>query len=39
MLDQPIPLGALIGGLAEVHLPGHAKQLGALHADAGKTGL
>ena len=31
MLDQPIPLRALIKGLAEVHIPSHTDQLRALH--------
>ncbi|MEU4229343.1 hypothetical protein AB0F17_34035 [Nonomuraea sp. NPDC026600] len=30
MVDQPVPLRDLITGLAEVELPGHAKQLLAL---------
>ena len=32
MLDQPIALADLIGGLAEVHLPKHTEQLRNLHA-------
>jgi hypothetical protein len=30
MLDQPVPLGGLISGLAESELPGHTSQLLAL---------
>jgi hypothetical protein len=30
LLDQPVPLRDLIGGLAAVELPGHTEQLLAL---------
>ncbi|WP_330302729.1 MULTISPECIES: hypothetical protein [unclassified Streptomyces] len=38
LVDQPVPLRDLIAGLAEVELPGHAKQLLALLPDGAGTG-
>ncbi|MEU1889678.1 hypothetical protein [Streptomyces pristinaespiralis] len=34
LVDQPVPLGDLVTGLAEVELPGHTKQLLALLPNA-----
>ncbi|MET7368020.1 hypothetical protein ABZS61_19620 [Streptomyces sp. NPDC005566] len=36
VLDRPIPLSSLIGGLAESHVPGHTQQLLDLSAALGK---
>ncbi|WP_261386817.1 hypothetical protein [Streptomyces sp. BK340] len=39
LVDEPVPLRGLLAGLAEVELPGHAKQLLALLPDgAGQDG-
>ncbi|MFD6416092.1 hypothetical protein [Streptomyces sp. NPDC060194] len=35
LLDQPVPLSALVDGLAEDHVPRHTEQLLALRAGAG----
>lgn len=38
LVDQPLPLQALLQGLAEDHLPRHTQQLRALSADAARSG-
>jgi hypothetical protein len=38
LLDQPVPLRDIFGGLASMELPGHTRQLLALLPDAARVG-